>query len=305
MIGGREGRVGDEPRHHRGRREERHALPGREQRAHLGRLEMAARRNDADRSLGDMRQAIAAGAVRQRRGVQHGIGRHDRIDIGEVAQRAHQQVAVREAGALGPARRAAGVEDPGEVVGAAGNEVDAVACRKPPPGRVVGNDHLLEAWAALRQRRHRRGELGADEDGTGRRMRQHVLEFLLVQPRVDRHRDEPAVPDAEQRFKIGGVVGRDDGDALARLEPQAMTQKAGDRPDAARPLPVREIGVGPDRDARPIGHQAGVSLDPDGHVHGTALGAGARAREGRRRPTMKSRRCTQCPQARKLPIGQC
>ena len=83
----------------------------------LGRIEPAARRDHLTRGLGRVRQDIAARAVRHRRGVHDRVARLDAVDVGEIAERHRQEVAVGQHRPLGPPGGAAGVEQPGDVVG--------------------------------------------------------------------------------------------------------------------------------------------------------------------------------------------
>ena len=58
-------------------------------------------------------QVVHAAAVRQRRGVQHGVAALHRLHRGQISQRAAAQLAGAQHHALGPARGAAGVKQPG------------------------------------------------------------------------------------------------------------------------------------------------------------------------------------------------
>ena len=65
----------------------------------------------------NMRQAVLTGTVRQRRQMQHGVTRHDVIDVSAVMQAHAQQIAVRQHGAFGHASSTAGVKQPGQIIG--------------------------------------------------------------------------------------------------------------------------------------------------------------------------------------------
>ena len=115
-IAGGNGGVTGQPLHHGRSSEERHPRPAPQQDGDLLAVDAAGLRHDAHRAPGHVRQAIETRTVRQRRGVEDAVLRHHRIDVGEVAERHHQQVAVRERGALGSAGGAARVEQPGRVL---------------------------------------------------------------------------------------------------------------------------------------------------------------------------------------------
>ena len=106
-------RAGEQPDDHRRRGEERHVLPVIEQVENLLRLEVAAFRDHVHRAGGEVRQAVEAGAVGQRRRVQHRVARPELVDVGEIRQGLGPQVAVREHRAFRHSRGAAGVEQPG------------------------------------------------------------------------------------------------------------------------------------------------------------------------------------------------
>ena len=107
----------------------------RDQSEQLVRLEPAALRNDLLRRGGDVRQDVHAGAVRHRRGVDDAVPRRDGIDIDEVAGRHGQQIAVAEHRPFRPAGGAAGIKQPGRVLGRAGCErrrIAAISLRYSP-----------------------------------------------------------------------------------------------------------------------------------------------------------------------------
>ena len=73
-----------------------------------------------------------------------------------------------------------------------------------------------------------RCDLGVESVGSeanaGAGMLQNVAELAAVQFGVGRHRGEPRMPDAEHELDIIGAVLRRDGDALARLQAEALAQ---------------------------------------------------------------------------------
>jgi hypothetical protein len=78
--------------------------------------------------------------VRQRRGVQDAVLRLHRVDVREVAERRHQQAAVRERGSLGPSGGAARVKQPGWVLWPPVGEPGRRRRREPVPP-LAGRDH--------------------------------------------------------------------------------------------------------------------------------------------------------------------
>ena len=115
--GVRRARVVDEALDHGRRGEHRDAGMDARKLEDLGGVEPAARRDHLLRAAQDVRQRVEPRAVRHRRGVDDAVVRADPVDVGEVAERHREQVAVRDHHALGPPGRAARVEEPGQVVG--------------------------------------------------------------------------------------------------------------------------------------------------------------------------------------------
>ena len=199
-----------------------------DQAQHLRRLEAAALGNHVVGALGDEGQRVEARAVGERCRVQHAVVGRDWVEIGEIAQRHHHQVAVTDGGALGPARGAAGVEEPGGVVG---------------PGRVgavrVVAEHGAPVVRARDQRRSEARHLAAHalypvcvalvgDAEPGPRIAQDVGHLVRVQLGVDRDRDQARVPDAEQRFQIVRPVGHDDRHPVAGFEAVRRLERARD-----------------------------------------------------------------------------
>ena len=125
-----------------------------------------------------------------------------------------------EHGALRPAGGAGGVEQPGKVV----------AVARPRCDRIGGEQRFVIAAAdhdqAFQRRRRMRRDLGIElvgsEADAGAGMLQNVAELAAVQFGVGRHCGQPRMPDAEHQLHIVGAVLRRDGDALARLQAEAL-----------------------------------------------------------------------------------
>ena len=121
-----------------------------EQLEDLGGLEVAALGDHVHRADREVRQRVAARAVRQRRGMQDRVAGRELVDVGEIGVRLEQQVAMREHRALRHAGGAARIEEPRCVVGL---HID---------GRRLG----LAAWqssTAWTSRRHGRLQVRRDE----------------------------------------------------------------------------------------------------------------------------------------------
>ncbi len=194
------------------------------------------------------------------------VGR-DRIDVGVVAEARHQQIAMGEHGALRPARGAAGVEEPGGIVRRAPHEVHAGVPEHALPVGIARDHDPREARQILLQRRHGLGEIGADEGETRAGMIEDVAELLAVQLGVDRHGEEPGMPDREERLEIFRPVGHGDGDALAGRHAGDGEQRSCQRPHAGGPLAIGQADAGAPGHGGSVGEGLAVLLDPAGDVH--------------------------------------
>ena len=93
-VGVDHGPIAGKPLHHGGSSEERHSGPAVQEGGDLVAIDAAGLRHDTHRAPGDVRQPIEPRTMRQRRGVEDAVLRHHRVDVGEVAERRHEQVAV-------------------------------------------------------------------------------------------------------------------------------------------------------------------------------------------------------------------
>ena len=150
------GRTGDQPLDHGRRREHRAARPGREQLEDFLRLEAAALRRHLHAEPRDVRHDVDAGAVTHRRGMQDGVARRDRVDLGGIGMACPVEIAVREHGAFRPPGGARGVEQPSEVVAAARRHVGGVGGEQRLVVGAADGDQVLEAFGRVRRQSHRR-----------------------------------------------------------------------------------------------------------------------------------------------------
>ncbi len=128
------------------------------ERKQLGRIDATGQRHDVARARHQMRNGIQTGTVRHRCSVDDGVSGRNRIDIDKIGQPHRHQIALRDHHALGAAGCAAGVEQPGKVVGRAlGNS----------NGKRIGN---------RRQQGIARGGLDVDLPlQTGQRIRRQIV----------------------------------------------------------------------------------------------------------------------------------
>ena len=226
--------------------------------------------------------------MRQRRGVEDAVLRHHRVDVGEVAECRHQQVAVRERGSLGPSGRAAGVEQPGRVLRLPANERFRRRHRQPVPP-LTGRDHgRLERSDGTHQRFDVAGMVGIGQDDGRLAVFQDVGDLVPVEASVDRHGHQTGVPDGKQGLEVLGPIAHHDGDPISRTQTEVMAQAGG---RAGRPgRELAPAGVNPLAicHCRSVGLPAGVTLHPHRRVHRTV------------RPSeLESRSCLgECPNTR-------
>src|SRR4029077_19534896 len=168
----------------------------------------------------NMRHHVEARPVAHRCCVQHAVARRGRVDIGEVGEARLREIAVREHRALRPAGGAGGVEQPGEIVAVARRDGYRVSGEQRVALAAPDDNQALEARRCVRR------DFGVE---TRRRkayscagMLQDVTELTPMQLGVCRHGSETAVPDAENRLDVFDAILRNDGDAIAGLEPEAM-----------------------------------------------------------------------------------
>src|SRR6516162_3233929 len=154
-----------------------------------------------------MRQDIEAGAMRHWRWMQDAIRDRDSVDIGEVGKRGCGQVSMRELRPFGPARGAAGVEKPGEIIRRAYVQSGGLVTERP---RLVRAADLENARMRIVHRVERlvQGgpEIRRDDDELGARIIEDEGDLAPMQLRVYRHAGEPRMPAGEEAFDIGRAV---------------------------------------------------------------------------------------------------
>mmetsp|Transcript_19860 Transcript_19860/g.65668 ORF Transcript_19860/g.65668 Transcript_19860/m.65668 type:complete len:230 (+) Transcript_19860:771-1460(+) len=102
-----------EPVEHRRREKGAGPRPARQQLVeHLGRVEGGRGGDDVARARGEVRDVVHAGGVRERRRVQHGLLRPDRVQVGQEGAALRAQVLVGEHRRLWSTGRARGEEEP-------------------------------------------------------------------------------------------------------------------------------------------------------------------------------------------------
>ena len=216
-------RLADQPLHHGGSGEQRHARPAGQQGGDLVAVDAAGVRHHAHRSPGHVGQPVQPRAVRQRRGVQDAVLRHHLVDIGEVAERGHEQVAVGERRSLGLSGRAARVEQPGRISRLPVDERRRCRPGEPVPPRSGRQHRHLQRIDGADQRLDLVGVLVVGHDDRRAAVVEDVGDLLAVEPGVDRHGDETGVPDGEQRLEV-----------LGRLRITMATRSPGDSPTLSR-----------------------------------------------------------------------
>jgi hypothetical protein len=116
---------------------------------HLVDVEAAGGRQDLRGPPTEERQREQAGCMRQGGGVQQGVVRSDRGDVGEVRRSRRPQIGVAEPGALGAAGRAGRVEEPGVV----GRRAEGERDRLGPAQVVVRAAYRLQRRRGVRRQR--------------------------------------------------------------------------------------------------------------------------------------------------------
>ena len=235
-------------------------------------------RHDGVGAHGDVGQAVTARAMRHRRCVQHAIAGAHRFDLGEVAERLLHQIAMGEHRALGAAGGAAGIKQPGQIVGRARRHVDTVALIKAAPLGAAGRDGAAVRCDVV-------GAVGACQNERSFGVADDVTELLAMELGVHRHRDQSGMPDRKQCFEKFRPVGH--GDRHPGFRPAQGAQTAGQRARARRPLPVGRVCRAAERNRRTIRRSASPFLDPAREVHraprrGAGSGGGLGVDEHRR-----------------------
>ena len=182
-----------------------------------------------------MRQHVEARAVRHRRGVDDGVARRDRVDVGKIVEDRRHHVLLRQRHALGAAGGAAGVEQPGRVLArrARPRPWARRARARRSAGRPRRSTSSRPATLAV-QRRHRVVQLGGGEAQARAAVLQDEFEFARMQLGVDRHRAQARVPAGEQQLDVLRAVLHHQRDAVVRGKRGAMREPGSQRATRAR-----------------------------------------------------------------------
>ena len=132
--------------------------------------------------------------MRDGRRMQDAVIRRDRIDVGEVAQRHRHQVAVGERGALGAAGGAAGVEEPRRIGRSSVDRRSRGCAGQVEPLRARGHDDRSHCVDRLKDRFDVTGVVIVGDHSDRPAVVHDVLDLGTMQPRVDRYRNEPGMP---------------------------------------------------------------------------------------------------------------
>jgi len=236
------------------------------EREQLRRVDAAAGRHDMARAGHQVRDGVEAAAMRHRCAIDDGVAGAHRVDVDEIGQAHGQQVALRDHHALGPAGGAAGVEQPGQVVGAG----------------VVRRGRCALAGGQRPQQRVGLGAFGVDlalqaGDRPGRDIARHEAparatvaddpgDLRRVQLGIHRHDRQPGPPGAPQQLQVARVVAHEEQQPLARRQPGG-TQPRRQRRGACGPLAVGGVQRRAVQDGGAIGGQQRLALQQLGEVH--------------------------------------
>ena len=214
----------------------------------------------------DGRHHVHPGAVAHRRGVQQRIAWRNRIDFGGISLARGGEHLMAEHGALGPAGRPGGVEQPGEIVASARPDAHRIGGEQGLVGGAADCDQALEA------RRRVGRDLGIEpvrsEADAGAGVLEDVAKFAAVQFGVGRHRGQAGMPDAEHQLDIVRTILRGDGDPLAGRKPEALPQRSREPCRAAGDVAIISDDAGAEAERRPIAVAQSRAFEPERQVHG-------------------------------------
>ena len=205
--------------------------------------------------------------MRDRRGVEHGIARRHGVDVGVVAERHHEQIAVGERRPLGAPRGATGVEQPGGVVGPSIDERHRLRSGEPIPPITGGDDNGPQRVDGVEQRMEAVGMVVVGDGDGSPVVVENVGDLVAMESGVDRNRHHSGVPDAEQRFQVLGPVAHHDRDPIAGGEIVFVAEpgRSGSGPlGEGGPVGMDALALGESRFVRSA---APLPLDPGGKVH--------------------------------------
>jgi len=168
-----------------------------------------------------------AAQVRQRRDVQHDVGRVDGGELDHQVADAGREAALAAHDALGLTGRAGGVGQPGQRLGIAERMLVLGRLKQRREGRgvhwralVVERDDLDVEAGGAQGRRDVVGALGVDEDDRRPAVGRDARDLARMQPVAQRDAHEPAGQQAVvDHDALRTVLGEDQG-AISRLHPQ-------------------------------------------------------------------------------------
>ena len=165
-------------------------------------------------------------AVAHRRGMQNGIALRNRIDLGAIGSAGDSNITMSQHRAFRLAGRSRCVEQPGEIVARARHDVDGVGGEQQFVVGAADRDHPLQRFWRMRRDLAIDALRGKADARAG--VFEDVAQLGTVQLGIGRHGDAACVPDAIEQRQIVRRIFRDDGDAVAGLEFELVTQRAGD-----------------------------------------------------------------------------
>ena len=174
-----------------------------------------------------------------------GVARRDPVDVGEVGQGHGQQIAMAQHRALGLARSAARVEQPGDIVRRALRDRRRIADEQGAVLCAPDLDDALQTLDAMLERRDRLDQARRGEADARTRMVEDVFQLARVQLGVRRDHGEPGVPAGEQQLDVLRNVFHHQGDAVARRKTERRAQTPGQNRTALHELAIAQQHVRP------------------------------------------------------------
>ena len=214
----------------------------------------------------DVGEAVQARAVRQRRGMQDGVaaGRCSRCRRSSSG-RQNSRLRWVSIAPLGRPGGAAGVEQPGLVVGVAGRGRERVAVEQCRVVRRAGDENRRHRRRCRAPTAHRRAWAGKAEPRL--RVGHDPGHLAGMQLAVERHRRQAGPPDAvERRQELRAVLHRQR-HAGAGGQPVTAAQRAGDAGGVTFELAIRQRSTIPG-DCGMIGELTGRVVQGVREVHG-------------------------------------
>ena len=195
-----------------------------QQRREFAGIEAAAGRQHLMRRLRDVRKSEQADGVRLRRQMEKTVPRGQPIDVGEIADRHRQEIAMAEHRALGTSSRAAGVEYPGGIGRMQFRDGAGLAGERSAPIRIVQHEQPRSGRQGSGERAR---EIGGRDAQTRFAIARDERDLARVKLGVDGDRDEASAPDREQHGEIFRVVRHRQCDPIARPQAPEFVHRGG------------------------------------------------------------------------------